>query len=280
MKDRFLLEEITAFADNEIQNEIRIKELQKLLKSNENLQDEFNLQIGIKSLLKERFAGSPAPAHLSASILKKTTRKKKFFFFNFTAEKRKIFTPQFAFTILFIIIAVYFLFPPASPVDTSLLLAEQKGSSNMYIQAIKNFSELLSGNLDLDCKSADPEYVAEYLQNNGVAYSSIIPTCDHWRLQGCVVTDNSDVKFAHQVYSGKSSEIIYLFQVDISYLTDRKGIELSDELLKYLNRGNVLRCDENPDYCVFLWKTNDNVFALISNSPSDSIENTFLGLFN
>lgn len=279
MKDRYLFEEITALADNEIKDEARIKELLGILSNNTDLQEEFNIQTSVKSLLNQRFAKRPAPSYLTQKILRKTTRQKKFVLFDFDILKRNVFRPQFAFTMLFLIIAGYLLFSPISPIDTSILIAQQKGNSNMYVQAINNFGDLISGNLNLQCSSGDPNFVREYLKQNGIAYSLFIPTNDNWELEGCIVTDNSKIKLAHQVYKGKNNETLYLFQIEESYLTDENGIELSDDLMLYLNRGNILKCNENPDYCAFIWKTGGKIFTLISNSRSELIENTFLELF-
>ncbi len=273
-------EKITALVDNEIKDSIEAEKLKKAISENDKLLFEYNVQSSVKNLLRERFAGQKAPEHLRETVIRSTIKSHK----NSVVETKKSFdiwsifrSPQFAFAVLILIAAVFY-FNSDSTVDPVKLFNEQTGNFNMAIQAERNFESIIKGELKVQIASDNPEELKAFFKQNGVNYVCRIPTFEDWNLVGAVVSEDKGQKFAHHVYAGDNGKILYLYQVEKKYFTSDKVLDLSDNMMRYLSDGNVVKVDQS-DHNTFMWMSEKNIYSLVSNENTNLIENKFLAGF-
>ncbi len=190
-----------------------------------------------------------------------------------------IFKPQFAIPFAVLIIALFLSSPLFSERSPQELIFEQAGSNNMYVQAINNFKSILQGELSVQCSSSSAEEVKKYFTESGVPYETKVPTFQHWNLLGGVVSEDNGKKFAHQVYTGEQNKILYLYQVDIDFVSDENHpLNLSKELISFLHEGKCLRMLDSS-YKTFLWENDHKFYALVTNEDPQLIEDNFLASF-
>lgn len=283
-----LSEKITALIDNEIQSDKEKNELELKINHDSSLYGEYITQKSVKSLLQNRFGQTLAPSNLHDNISKQTLNL-------YNAERESavkpelksskklinfLITPQFAIPAVIVMIALFLSSPLFSEKSDGDLVIEQAGTNNMYVQAVNNFRSILDGNLKLQCSSSNPIEVKQYFTKEGVPYDAKVPTFKLWHLIGGVVSEDGGKKFAHQVYTGDHGKILYLYQVDIDYLSTngKEPIRLSKDLMTYLDNGKCLKMLDSS-YKTFLWENDHKVFALVTNENPKIIEDNFLSSF-
>jgi hypothetical protein len=176
-----------------------------------------------------------------------------------------------------ILVAVIVILNQNSKNEIPDLAAEQYGSENMFVQASSNFNSILSGKLAPQIVTDDADNIKKFFTANGVKYSAHIPKCEKWKILGAVVSEAGGEKFAHHVYANDKGKLVYLFQVDESYLNKSEVIKLSEHMMKYLDEGNCYIIVKN-DQTTLMRKMDNNICAIVSNASKTEIENLFCSL--
>jgi hypothetical protein len=270
---------ITALVDNEIKDPLEREEILTSIKNDKDLEVEYKIQSLVKSLVRERVKIQPTPDYVRERILKSITPKevkrehRKFFWGEFFGKPA--FTFATAVVVLFAIVLIILNRP--APVEYRNFALEQQGSNNMYVQAKNNFQSIVDGKLAPQLTSSNPEEIKNFFSNSGVKYSTLIPTFPQWNLVGAVVSEDNGEKFAHHVYADQSGKLVYLFQVDESYLQSHKIVSLSDDLLSYLDQGNCYT-EVSDGKTTLLTKIDKNICAIVSNEDLAVLENTFCNM--
>lgn len=275
-----LLEEITSFADNELKDPVVIGRLKKLIGEDEAVRAEYLIQSRTKNLLSKRFANQTAPDYLKYRItenLRKNIPEEAVLFLpQKKSTLKKFFVAKYIFVTAAILLFILLVSMPFSSENTSEILAlQQKGKSNLLVQAQNNFYNIIRGKLSLHFNSSDPKDVIKYFSNKGVTYKTVVPKCPSWKVEGAVISEIDGVKLAHSVYKNSKGEILYLYQVDEKMLNNNSKLCLSGDLCKYLNNGGALKIKEN-DYSIIMLKQSRNIVAVASNSNLENVETSFL----
>jgi hypothetical protein len=270
---------IAALADGEIKDAGEEKKLREKIDRDPELKFEFFIQTSVKNLVSDRLKISPAPAGVRKRLEKKispgqhTGLLSKFLpeiFFN---------KPVIAWgsTIVLILAAALILLNRNPGTAFHNFALEQKGSTNMYVQAKNNFENILAGKLSPQFTSADPGKIKAFFAEQGVSYPTYIPEIKNWKLVGAVVSVDHGQKFAHHVYSTPDGKLVYLFQVNESEIKKHKFLSLTDDLISYLNSGHCYESTEGS-FVTLLTKVKGNIFAVVSNGTPDEIENNLCQL--
>jgi len=267
---------IAALVDNEIRDESQKKEILNLIGLDKSLAIDFKVQMLVKNLVREKIKFQRTPDFVRERILKSITPKevikeKKRFFLTDLFEKPAF---TFATAVVVVLAIVLILFNRPGTIESKDFAIEQMGSDNMFVQAKNNFKSIVEGKLSPQLNSANPEEIKNFFASKGVKYSTLVPSFTEWNLLGAVVSEDKGEKFAHHVYAGKKGEIIYLFQIDESYIYSHKIVSLSDDLIKYLDDGNCYTTTSNG-MVTLLTKADNNICAIVSNASLSDIENNF-----
>lgn len=267
---------IAALVDNEIRDESQKKEILNLIGLDKSLAIDFKVQMLVKNLVREKIKFQCTPDFVRERILKSITPKevikeKKRFFLTDLFEKPAF---TFATAVVVVLAIVLILFNRPGTIESKDFAIEQMGSDNMFVQAKNNFKSIVEGKLSPQLNSANPEEIKNFFASKGVKYSTLVPSFTEWNLLGAVVSEDKGEKFAHHVYAGKKGEIIYLFQIDESYIYSHKIVSLSDDLIKYLDDGNCYTTTSNG-MVTLLTKADNNICAIVSNASLSDIENNF-----
>lgn len=275
-----LLEEITSFADNELKDPVVIGRLKKLIRQDESIRAEYLIQSRIKNLLNERFAHQAVPDYLTDRIIKniyKNTSDKPIP----TLPNKELIIERFLkvryeFTSIVILLFILLVSIPFNSEKTSEMLAlQQTGKANLLVQAQNNFYDIIRGKLNLHFNSSDPKDVIKYFYNKGVAYTTVVPRCPSWKVEGAVISEIDGIKLAHSIYKNSKGEILYLYQVDEKMLNNNPKLCLTDDLCKYLNNGGALKIKDKNCSFVML-KHSRNIVAIASNTNLENVETSFL----
>lgn len=268
-----------ALVDNEIQDESLRKQLVAQLETDADLQYDFMVQNLVKSLIKEKVRFQVTPIKVRENIIKKIQPKEIKFESKLSFFAELFSRPAFTFATAVIIIIAVFLIILNRPgiVELKDFALEQLGSDNMFIQAQNNFQSIVEGKLSPQITSSNPEEIKNFFASSGVKYSTFVPEMPKWNLVGAVVSEDRGEKFAHHVYANDEGEIVYLFQVDESYLQSHEIIKLTEDLLSYIDQGN---CYTTASYnqCTLMAKADNNIYAVVSNASLEDISNYFCGI--
>lgn len=275
-----LLEEITSFTDNELKDPVVIGRLKKLIDEDEAVREEYLIQSRTKNLLRERFANQTAPDYLSVRIInnirKNIPQEIELPTSAETFTHKKIFDAKYIFVPAAALLFILLVSMPFNYEKTSEMLAlQQTGKTNLLIQAQNNFYDIIRGKLNLHFSSHEPKDVIRYFNNKGVAYSTVVPRCPSWKVEGAVISEIDGIKLAHSVYKNSKGEILYLYQVDEKMLNNNPKLCLTDDLCKYLNNGGALKIKEKG-YSIVMLKHSRNIVAVASNSNLENVETSFL----
>jgi hypothetical protein len=271
--------QITALIDSEITDEAERTQVKKLIETDPDLKREHEILLLTKSIVQQNCKFRSVPEKLKQKIIKEIKPvenripKPLQFLQNIFSKPALAISGALA----LILIALILILNQKSTTDMPDLSAEQYGAENMFIQASNNFNSILTGKLTPQILTDNAENIKQFFLNNGVKYSTNIPTVKHWKILGAVVSEAGGEKFAHHVYSNDKGELIYLFQVDEGCLNKGKVINLSKKMMKYLNEGKCYM--STKEECTMLMKKMDcNICAIVSNASKTEIENIFCSL--
>lgn len=266
----------TALADGELENESLKLELESLIESNDDFRMEYELQRFAKILVQTKCKFKPSPEKLKKKIAQKIKPNETLLPKPIELIKNIFTRPTFAIAGSFaiVLIAVILIFNQ-SP-DTSIIdfASEQSGSENMFIQASTNFDNIMCGKLVPQIITDNPNSIKSFFLSKGVRYATLIPQLNNWNILGAVVSEGAGEKFAHHVYSNKEGKLVYLYQVDESYVNKCEATKLSKHLLEYLDER---RCfvSKSKDFVILMKKMDNNICAIVSNTSQNEIENLF-----
>jgi len=273
------LDMIDAFIDGEIKDELLEKELLSRINTDKDFAIEYRVHSLVKNLIKEKVVYQQTPSKVRAKILKSIGSTTKV-----DSEKRSFFAdlferPSFSFATALVVVLAIALIILNRPgmVEKKDFAIEQLGSKNMFVQAKSNFNAITTGKLLPQLTSQNAEEIKNFFNDNGVKYSTLVPTVADWNLLGAVVSEDQGEKFAHHVYVSKDGKLAYLFQVDESYLYSHEIISLSDDLIKYLDEGNCYSYESDGSVTMFT-KLDNNICAVVSNGNPKELENLFCSL--
>ncbi len=270
---------IAALIDGEIKDPAEEKRLRDEMEGNADLRFEYFVQSSVKNLVSTRLGISPAPAKVRKKLERKISPASGF-------KMISKFLPEIYFTrpviawgsAAVLIIAVILLIFNLSPHPVyKNFAAEQKGSTNMYIQARINFKNILTGDLTPQFTSDNPASIMEFFKEKGVRYPTFIPEIKGWHLIGAVVSVDHGEKFAHHVYSTPGGKLVYLFQVKETDIKSHEFLTLTDDLISYLDSGKCYECEDGSLVTLFR-KVKGNIFAVVSNDSPVEIENNICQL--
>jgi hypothetical protein len=273
------LDMIDAYIDGEIKDELLEKEILARINNDNNFAIEYRVHSLVKNLIKEKVVYQQTPVKVKAKILKSIGSTTKL-----DSEKRSFFEdifqrPSFSFATALVVVLAIALIIINRPgiVEKKDFAVEQLGSKNMFVQAQSNFNAITTGKLLPQLTSQNADEIKNFFNDNGVKYSTLVPTVADWNLLGAVVSEDHGEKFAHHVYVSKDGKLAYLFQVDESYLYSHEIISLSDDLIKYLDEGNCYSYESDGSVTMFT-KLDNNICAVVSNGNPKEIENLFCSL--
>jgi hypothetical protein len=279
MKENTDLYYIAALVDGEIKDPSEDQKLQEAIRKDPDLEFEYFVQSFVKNLVSERLKISPAPLKVRKHLYRKLSP---------AAGSRLLFTllpdlyirkPMIAWgSTVAVILALLLLLinRPPNP-EHKNFAQEQIGSTNMYIQAIHNFENILAGKLVPQITTTSADKIKEFFTDQGVAYPTYVPEITGWNLIGAVVSVDRGEKFAQHIYSTADGRLVYLFQVDETEIKKKDFLSLTDDLIAYLNSGNCYTSTEGS-LVTFLTKVKGNIFAVVSNGSLKEIENYFCQL--
>ena len=268
---------ITALVDRELPADVESYLLIKM-KSNADLLYDYKVQLLIKKIVKG-CVFRKTPAALKHQIINQiqTEREKKNSNFDFIYGifRRPIYAFGSALAVITAIILL--LFNPIQQNSGYNFGLEQRGQDNMFVQARGNFQSLLNGKLAPQITTTDAEEIKTFFETEGVKYKIIIPEIENYSLVGGVVSDEQSEKLAHHVYADNEGHLIYLFQVDESYLAKNGILKISDTLHSYLERGNCFTFSDSG-VSTLMTKKGNNIFAIVSNVTKKKLESQFCNI--
>ena len=279
MDNNELKYQLTALIDGELHDESKSAELKKLIETNPDLKREYEILRFTKTLVQKKCTFHSAPEKLKQRIAKKIRPVENTLPQPLEFLKNIFSQPAFAISgaLALILVAVILVISQSSNKEIPDLAAEQYGSENMFIQASSNFNSIVTGKLAPQIVTDDAENIKKFFSANGVEYSTQIPNCENWKILGAVVSEAGGEKFAHHVYANDKGKLVYLFQVDESYLNKSEVIKLSEHMMKYLDEGNCYITSKD-DQITLMKKMDNNICAVVSNASKDEIENLFCSL--
>ena len=279
MKENRDLYYIAALVDGEIKDPSEEKKFRDKIENDPELKFEYFVQSSIKNLVSERLKISPAPVKVRNRLERRISPEHKSDLISRILPKIYFAEPMIAWgsTIIVIVAIALIIFNRPSNPEFKNFASEQRGSTNMYIQAKYNFKNILAGKLSPQFTSANPDSIKEFFTERGVAYQTYVPVIKDWKLVGAVVSVDHGEKFAHHVYSTANGKLVYLFQVDETELKKHDFLTLTDDLITYLNSGKCYEYTEG-NLVTLLTLRKGNIFVVVSNSTPDEVKNNLCRL--
>jgi hypothetical protein len=267
-----ILMDITSYIDGYGLTENERSEIKNRIENDPRLNFEYQIQYSMKNLVSKRIDRAKTPAYLINNIVSKTIESDQKNNFNnvFESVKNFFLTPKYSLAIataMLIFTVVYSIFNFTPNLNNSF--------PNLFTQAEQNFSNIVLGELKPQILCDNSSEVQEFFKSEGVAYSTLVPEFREWDLIGAVVSEEKGQKLAHHVYADNNGHLIYLYQVNEDHLTSNKLVELSPEMLTNLNSRGVVKF-KAENHSTFLFKHQQNVFALVSNDDDIRIEDVFI----
>lgn len=278
MKEYRDLYYIAALVDGEIKDPAAANKLREEIENNPELKFEYFVQSSVKELVSGRLKLSPAPTKIRQRLernLSKELRAKPKSTLSSGISFNKPLIAWGGAIVLVIALTIIFFYRNSAAVYKVFAL-EQTGSNNMFVQARRNFQNILDGKLSPQFSSSDPVKIKGFFTGQGVSYPVYIPEINDWKLEGAVVSDDHGEKLAHHIYSAPGGKLIYLFQVDETEIMKHRFLTLTEDLISYLDSGRCYEFTEDGSVTL-LTRIKGNIFAVVSNCSPAEVEKNLCG---
>ncbi len=271
MKDDINSDHVSSLIDGEITESKMKEEISNKIERDKKLKFEFLTLKLLKRTIREKVPAAELSVEKKDEIFNKIGPEQKHFNLlrKFSLIRNKQFAAFSTFAVIFIAFTLLLLNGPVLNSDSNIVLEGNK-SQNMFIQAVDNFQNIISGKMPIQMYSNDPKEIQEFFKANGVSYRTKISILDNAKLIGGMVSNFDGVKFAHHIYKDKNGNLLYMFQVDEKYLKEKPKLFITADLYQYLQNGNQYRLYLG-NLLVIMTKVKNNICALISNIPEEEL---------
>jgi hypothetical protein len=165
---------------------------------------------------------------------------------------------------MIILIAVLILVSRPTVVNPGELAKEQIGNNNILVQLKNNYSLYKMGKYDNQMVSGNKEYLRSYLSSEGFKSEPFFIDYDDWNIAYFFTTESEREITANYLFKRNDNNYLYVYQVPLYLLQDKKIFNLSDKLLKFLESGQCFSLrKENLVY--LLKKSGENILGFVVN---------------
>lgn len=275
MKDNIHCDDISSLIDGEISEPKTEKELTERINNDKKFKFEFLTLKLLKKTLKNKITPSILSVYQKDELLKKlrTTSKQNRILSKLSIIQTKKFVAFSTFVVILIALSLLIVNGPSVNTKSYIVLKDSK-SKNMFIQAVNNFQNIVSGKMPIQMYSNNPQKLQEFFKTNGVDYPTKISKVKNCDLVGGFVSNYNGVNFAHHIYKDKNGNLLYMFQVDQNYFKENPKLFITDDLYQYLQNGNQYRLYLG-NLLTIMTKVKNNICALISNLPEEELPDKY-----
>ncbi len=247
---------ITSSIDVKIQNEQNSKE-------RKNFKQEIDAQIFIKSFLDEHLKLQQVRDAVYFRIIKKFApdhkneiKKKNI------GEKRGLVTVS---TIaMFILIAILIIISKPPALSPKEIAAEQFGEDNILIQLTNNHSLFSENKFASDMVFGNEEYLSKYFESSGFENKPVFFSYKSWKIESVFITDFNGEKLANYFYKNADDKYLYIYQVPLPLVEEKKVLKLSKNLLEFLISEKCFS-NRKGETVYLLKKSGENIFGYAIN---------------
>jgi len=264
-------DEISSLIDGEITEAKKKEEITKKINNDSKLKFEFLTLKLLKKTIKNKVSQAELSVKQKDEILQKirTKQNRPNLLSKLSFIQSKRFVTYSTFAVVFLAFILLIFNGPSLNTDTNVAL-EGSLSQNMFIQAVDNFQNIVSGKIPIQMYSNNPKELQEFFKANGVSYPTKISLLENFDLVGGFVSKYNGVKFAHHIYKDKNGKFLYMFQVDQKYFKENPKLFITNDLYQYLQNGNQFRLYLG-NLLAIMTKVRNNICALISNLPEEGL---------
>ena len=277
MKDNINCDDISSLIDGEITESKKKEEIKNKINKDSKLKFEFLTHRLLKRTLKDKITPTVLSVNQKDELLKKISpgQKRNNFLSKLSIIQTKQFVAFSTFAVIFIAFALLIVNGPSINTNTdSNIVFEGSRSQNMFIQAVDNFQNIVSGKMPIQMYSNNPDILQKFFKANGVTYPTKVSLIENCTLVGGIVSNYNGVSFAHHIYKDNNGNLLYIFQVDEKYFKKNPKLFLTNDLYQYLQNGNQYRLYLG-NLLTIMTKVNNNIFALISNLPEEELPDKY-----
>ena len=250
---------ITSSIDVKIQKEQNSEE-------GKNFKQEIDAQIFIKSFLDEHLKLQQVRDAIYFRIIKKFAPdfkveiKKK----NIGEKRGLVVTSTIA---MIILTAILIIISDPSAISPKEIAAEQLGEDNIFIQ-LKNNHLLFSENkFTRNMVFGNEEYLSKYLESSGFENKPVFFSYKSWKIESGFITDFNGEKLANYFYKNTDDKYLYVYQVPLSLVEEKKVLKLSENLLDFLISEKCFS-NRKGETVYLLKKSGENIFGYAINKQN------------
>jgi hypothetical protein len=279
---------ITAYIDNEITDSKLRSEIEDLLSRDENLRKKYQCELLTKKVLQSSLKLNEVPPYLYDSlsgiysnVSGKVNKHTDYEYLTFGGHINRILTrkmmgvPAFAYAV-FALVGFFIFYITVIQTQRQLNPYITSGTDkSIMVQALKNFHNILNGNLKPQITSSNPAEVIRYVREKA-KFDPFIPEIEEFRLSGAYCNDYNGEILAHIIYRNSKDEIFYIYQLPANCIAKNK-LELPEPVHKKMIDEKYYICDEvDENECTMaLWFKNDVLCASLSRMPKNRMFVTF-----
>jgi hypothetical protein len=289
-------EYITSYIDNQIKEQEHINEILDFISKDPNVNKKYKNELLTKIFLKNSFKSIDVPSsavnRINDSIVSLTG-----FNFNtnviqneisvFTKFKEFILTPltktlpipRYALGIFVVIFTiVLFLYTAKNPARILNPFIANGTEKSVMVQAVNNFSKILSGEIKPQIESKSAVEVKNYMKDK-VKFDAFIPSISDFEVAGCVCSDYNGQQLAHIIYKNNNNDLIYIYQTDINTIK-KNGLDLPDDVHKQIMKDKYYMCDNvsEKECALLMWYVDNLICASVSTLPKQKLYSKFTNL--
>ena len=232
----------------------------------ENFKREIDAQIFIKSFLDEHLKLQQVRDAVYLRIIKKFAPDHKFEIKKKNiGEKRGLVVVS---TIaMFILITLLIILSKPHVLSPKEIAAEQFGEDNVFIQLINNHLLFSEGKLAGKMVFGNKDYLSKYFESSGFENKIVFFNYKSWKIESGFTTDFNGEKLANYFYKNADDKYLYVYQVPLFLVKEKKVLKLSENLLDLLISEKCFS-NRKEETVYLLKKSGENIFGYAINKQN------------
>ena len=233
------------------------------------IKQEIDAQNILKNTITKNISIQPVRQALKIKLVKKYAPQLTDKINNIASSEKKGMVKFVTIAMIIIVSILIILFRPTSENPGEFALG-QVGKDNILVMLKNNFAMFLDSRNDSGVVSSDEIIKGNFLSTDGYQEKTNPPGFSGWKIKSQFLSSFGEVKLTNFIYENEIGADMYLLDIPLTLVEEKKILKLTPELMNYLDKNNCYSL-RNGATIYLLKKTEGQILGIALENPKREI---------
>jgi len=234
-----------------------------------SLKQEIDSQILLKNSITKNISLQPVRQALNIKLLKKYAPHLTDKLNNVASPEKKGIVKLVTIATIILVTILIILFRPIQE-NPGEYAINQKGKDNILVLLKNNYSMFLDGSYDSIMISGEEIKTGIFKSADEVQIRISPPGLSGWKIKSLFFSSVREIKLANVIYQNEAGENLYLMQIPLRLVEEKKILNLTPELMNYLDTNHCYSV-RNEAKIFLLKKTEEHILGFALENPKKEL---------